>query len=313
MAEFFKGKKIRLIVSSRSGSSADLVGRIIAPILGKEIGAKIIIKNMAAAAGMEGLNFLATKAKPNGLTIGLRDSASTYLNQLMKTPGAQWDIAKLIYLGVIQPTTMVFYVSPGGPIKNIEDLKNAKKLKLGSPSPRGWMTNVLAGTSKLLGLDAKIISGFKGSAGTALAVSKGEIHGSAVGGYTLKRYDRKGQARPLFSTAGKRDLEYPNLPAITEFVDVSKDPVASFMAGLRSGRLLMLPQGTPPDRVEFLRNAVWKVINTEPFKSKFMKGIGTKNWGENIPGPEFAKEAEKMVANKALGEKLLAIFERYRP
>lgn len=132
-------------------------------MLGKALGAKIIIKNMAAAGGMEGLNYLATKAKPNGFTIGLRDSASCYLNQLMKTPGAQWDVSTLRSLGIIQPTTMVFYVTPDGPIKNIDDLKKAKGLKFASPSPRGWMTNVLVGVSELLGtaLMLPLISGME--------------------------------------------------------------------------------------------------------------------------------------------------------
>lgn len=313
LADSYKGKTIRLIVSSRSGSSADLTGRTIAPLLGKALGAKVIIKNMAAAGGMEGLNYLATKAKPNGFTIGLRDSASCYLNQLMKTPGAQWDVSTLRSLGIIQPTTMVFYVTPDGPIKNIDDLKKAKGLKFASPSPRGWMTNVLVGVSELLGLDSKIISGFKGSAGAALAVSKGEAHGSAVGGYTLIRYDRKGQARALFSTATTRDPEYPNLPAITELVKVPADSVALYMASLSSGRLLMLPPNTPTDIVEFLRAVVWKIINGETFKKQFMERAGTKNWVRNIPGPEFEKEATEMIANKTLGKKMLALFEKYRP
>lgn len=312
MAEFYKGKRITLIISSRAGSSVDLVGRTVAPMLAKALDATIITKNMAAAGGMEGLNYVATTAKPDGLTIGMRDSASCYLNQLMKAPGAQWDIATLKYLANIQPAPQVLYVTPGGPIKTIDDLRKAKGLKFSSVSPRGWMSSVITGTIELLGLDAKMVSGFKGSSAAALAVSKGEADASAVEGYTLQRYERKGQAQPLLTTAAERDPAYPNLPAITEIVKVPKDSVALFMAGLPSGKLMFMPPGTADDQVAYLADVTWKIINGDEFKNEFMKRVGTNVWKKNVTGAEFAKLAREMVARKTLGKEMLAILQKHR-
>lgn len=311
-AHFYKGKRITLIISSRSGSSVDLVGRTIAPMLAKALHATVIPKNMSTAGGMEGLNYVATTAKPDGLTIGMRDSASCYLNQLMKAPGAQWNIATLKYLANIQPSSMVLYVTPGGPIKTIAELRKAKGLKFSSVSPRGWMSSVIAGTIELLGLHAKLVSGFKGSAGAAMAVSKGEAGASAVEGYTLQRYQKKGMALPLLTTGTERDPAYPNLPAITEIVKAPKDSVALFMAGLASGKLMFMPPGTPHDKVAYVANVVWKIINGNEFKTEFMKRVGTDVWKKNVTGAESARLAKKMLARKTLGKEMLAILERHR-
>jgi len=256
---------------------------------------------------------VATRAKPDGLTIGMRDSSSCFLNQMMKAPGAQWDISTLKYIANIQPGSMVLYVTPGGKIKTIADLRAAKGLKFSSVSPRGWMTSVIAGTIDVLKLDAKLVSGFKGSAAAALAVSKGEANASAVEGYTLQRYDRKGQALPLFSTRAKKDPAYPALPVITDIVDVPKDSVALFMAGIASGKLMVLPPGTPDDKVAYLADVTWKIINGGAFKSEFLKRVGTNVWNENVTGADFAKQAREMLAKKTLGKQMLAILEKYRP
>lgn len=312
-AAFYKGKTMTLIISSRAGSSVDLISRMIAPMLATALEATVVPKNMPAAGGMEGLNFVATKARPDGLTIGLRDSASCYLNQLMQAPGAQWDISTLKYIANIQPSTMLIYATPGGAVKTVDDLRKAKGLKFSSVSPRGWMTSAIAGTIELLGLDAKIISGFKGSAGAAMAVSKGEANASAAESYSVLRYEKKGQALPLFASTTKKNPAYPNLPTITEIVDAPKDSVPLFMAGLASGKLMFMPPGTADDKVAHLAGVTWKIINGEAFKAEFFKRVGTDVWEENVTGAESAKLAREMMTQKTLGKQMLAILEKYRP
>ena len=50
----YPNKPIRLIVPFAPGGSVDMVGRIVAEILNKQLGATVVVENIAGAAGVVG-------------------------------------------------------------------------------------------------------------------------------------------------------------------------------------------------------------------------------------------------------------------
>jgi tripartite-type tricarboxylate transporter receptor subunit TctC len=77
--EFFKGKAIRLVVGTSVGGAMDDWGRFVAQHLGRHIPGNpdIVVQNMAGAGTVIAANHVYNVAKPDGLTLGLVNPAST--------------------------------------------------------------------------------------------------------------------------------------------------------------------------------------------------------------------------------------------
>ena len=70
--EFYKGKKIRIIVGSTPGGGFDTYARLIARHLGKYIPGhpSVLVQNMPGGGMLIAANYIYNRAKPDGLTIG---------------------------------------------------------------------------------------------------------------------------------------------------------------------------------------------------------------------------------------------------
>ena len=93
-AAFFKGKTVRVIVGYGAGGGFDLYARMIAPYLGKALGANVIVENQPGAGGIGALNRMMT-APPDGLQIMLVNGMAAAFGQFIEQQGVRYDLAKL--------------------------------------------------------------------------------------------------------------------------------------------------------------------------------------------------------------------------
>jgi len=75
---FYKGQTVNYIISSRVGSGTDTTARYLAPSLKESLGATVVIQNMDKVGSLEGVNYVAVKAKPDGLTFGIVASGAMF-------------------------------------------------------------------------------------------------------------------------------------------------------------------------------------------------------------------------------------------
>lgn len=173
-ASFFKGKTITLIVPDNPGGTYDLYGRLLAPYLGKELGATVVVENVSGAGGIVGANKLAAST-PNGLTIGNIGPGGAIGNVIEKQPGQQFNITKFNWIGQPGTPPNALLVSKSAPYKTFKQLQAAK-------SPVG-MVDIKSGQSDLLsrvvltafGIPHKFLTGYADFA----AVEQGYIRGDA--------------------------------------------------------------------------------------------------------------------------------------
>jgi tripartite-type tricarboxylate transporter receptor subunit TctC len=73
VADFYRGKQLKLIVGYGPGGGYDVYARLLARHLGKYIpgNPQISPRNMPGAAGVVNANFIFNQAKPDGLTLGV--------------------------------------------------------------------------------------------------------------------------------------------------------------------------------------------------------------------------------------------------
>src|ERR1700739_4825802 len=77
IADFYRGKAIHLMVGAPAGGGYDVVGRMIATVLGNHIpgNPSVVVENIGAAAGLVMGNTLYKTAPRDGTAIGLPTSA----------------------------------------------------------------------------------------------------------------------------------------------------------------------------------------------------------------------------------------------
>ena len=95
IADFYKGKKVTLIISSPVGGGYNRYARTVARHLGKYIPGKpsIIPKNMPGAGGIRAANYLYSRAPQDGSTIGSIQNTVLF-EPLWSNKNARFDVNK---------------------------------------------------------------------------------------------------------------------------------------------------------------------------------------------------------------------------
>ena len=311
-ADFYKGKSIELVSTASPGILTDLIIRIMASHLSGDTGASTMVSTMMAASGMEGMNHL-YKAEPDGLTLGVTTSIKFLANKIFDEPVAEYEFEEFSYIMSTGRRLTHFYVSPEGPYQTVAELQAATDLTLGSSSPAGYHTLANLTVIKILALDAKVITGFKGSSAVALAVKRGELTG--YGMEINHARIEAGLIKPLFVLATERDPRFPNSPTITELVSLSSEGLALvrlWETALVNSSLFAAPPGMPEDRLAFLRDIANQWAQDEGFR----KEIDAVS-GEEVQAYVTGEEVNRTMLDTAAGiDNFQAIFtdliEKYR-
>jgi tripartite-type tricarboxylate transporter receptor subunit TctC len=253
-SEFFNGKTVNLVVGSEPGNLIDLVSRVMARHLGEDIKANVIVENRREAGGLEASNYL-YKANPDGLTLGTA-GIKFITNKVLNDPAALYDLDKFSYIFRVDKNRTYFFVSTSGHYQSISDLRAAKDLKLAAGTASGYVTLADLSIVDILGLDARVVTGFADNTARSLATQRGETAGYAVSLAAAKTDLDKGTLKPLFVLSTQREPARLDVPAITELANLSADQLALVKLwenGLSSGTLLLAPDNLPQDKLLYLR------------------------------------------------------------
>lgn len=305
--EFFRGKTIEMFSTDLPGSTTDLMGRVITPFLAKEINVKIKSENKKLN---ECMNYLYKQGTKDGLTLGISDSDSIITNDIVKAPGTQYETDKFNFVADVYPSPKVFLISPKLAHKTVDFLKQAKGLRAGGASAKGSLAVTSAVMSEILGLDAKIITGFGGSKELTLALARGEMDFIVPRDATAMRAEKDGYAVSLFVLGDKRSVVLPHVPSLPEAgIKVSKDLGAAYKFITSGGMVVFLPPGVPQTRVEYLKNAFQRLNNNQELQKAMEKLTG--GWTPFVPGHEVQQQMVEIKADKTLAAKLDTLFNKY--
>lgn len=305
--QFYKGKTISWVVASRAGGATDLMTRIIARHLARETGAKVRIENRGSNAGM---NWVYTKGSKDGLTLLCKSKPALLNNDLMKAPGVRYVAEKYLYISDIGPGANVFFVSAKSKYKTLDALRQAKGLKAGASSAKGALATNPAVAFKILGLDGKVITGYKGSKGVTRAVLTGEVDIIVIRGSALAAQVESGEFAALFSVANSRSKALPDVPTLAELgVKVPKELQDAHSTMARGGTAVAMPPGVPRNRVDYLRGIFVKMGQNKALQAEITRMAGV--FVDFIPGKELQDYMTKMKANKKLGIQLDSILAQY--
>lgn len=260
----FPDKPIRIIVPFTAGGATDVVGRILAEELARDLKTSVFVDNRDGAAGVIGVQ-AAAQAAPDGYTLiiagnSLYTSHPTLYPNLPYDPQKDFDPVARVAAG-----SHILIVRPDSPFKNARDLIAAAAAKPGGitygSGGKGTSVHLAA---ELFQLQAGVKLLHVPYRGTSLAVT-GLLSSDTdvVFDTTASAVPRikAGQVRTLGLTSAQRDPDLPDVPTVAE--QGLPDYEVLFWLGLYA------PAGTPPEVLRTLDEAARNVLARDDVGTRF--------------------------------------------
>ncbi|MGE5537727.1 MAG: Bug family tripartite tricarboxylate transporter substrate binding protein [Gemmatimonas sp.] len=280
VADFYRGKRMTMLISGPAGSGYDLYARLLAQNLPRHIPGNptIVSQNMPAAAGLVLLNTAYnTGARDGTLLFTLHFNLPLY--QAMGGRGIQFDIAKLIGLGRLLASNAVIGVhrdSKTG-VKTLEDAKRVVTT-IGSTGASSNATVYPSIMNNLVGTKFKVINGYNGQTGVFLAMERGEIDGFGSFSYLTFKSVKPDWLEnkvfyPLVQWGETREDAWPDVPTAIDVAQTPADKRAMELASVGSdvGFSYFMPPDVPAPRVAALRKAFENMIVDPAFLAEAEK------------------------------------------
>ncbi|HEY7559763.1 MAG TPA: hypothetical protein VIH18_33705 [Candidatus Binatia bacterium] len=296
---FYEGKSINLIQSSGPGGTADMRIRAMMALLPKYIPGNptFVTEYMPGAGGRKAANHI-YRAKPDGLTI-LSATSSLIPLAITGETGVLYDIDKLIYLGTpYSEFHSVFFSRKALGLDGIEKLRAASGLRIGAQSVGhatyrdGRMFAYLLGLTK-----PSFTVGYTGPE-VDLALERGEIDARSTSTDSILTRQPAWVDQGLMNfhsiyevPRGNKHPRFGQLPEVESFAKSEKERrlMTVLRALKRAGAPLVLPPGTPEDRVAILRQAFRQMFKDPVFHGQYKKLVGEE------PSPLAAEDLEKVI------------------
>jgi tripartite-type tricarboxylate transporter receptor subunit TctC len=271
VADFYKGKTVRIVVGIGVGSGYDINARALARHLSAHIPGNptVIVQNQPGAGSLIMTNQMYAAGPFDGTVIGAS------FNGLPTTPllapaGARFEAVKLNWIGSTNRETQAMYVWHAAPIMTLDDLYT-KEMIVGAQAPGSTQYDYPMLAKELFGMKFKVITGYEATPKIHLAMERGEVHGTWANWSTLKAIagnwlDEK-KVRILAQWALKKNPEIPDVPMFLDVAKTETDRQALMLAlgRLEFGRPFFMPPNVPPARVAAVRRAFDAVMKDKAF------------------------------------------------
>lgn len=278
VADFYQGKKIKIIVGLGAGSTYSAYARTLSHHMGQYIPGKpgFIVQNMPGAGSLKAYNHIYNIAAKDGTVFGTGHRFVPIM-PLFDIKGARFDGRKFKYIGSVNKEVGVTIAWHTAPFKTFDDVLK-REMIVGTSGRGAQLTNFTSVFKVALGAKFKVITGYKGTRGINLAIERGEVQGRVgVSWGSLKNakadWLRDKKITILMQMGLRRHPELPNVPNILEVVkpELDRTAIKLLLGPSEMGRPYLAPPGIPHDRLTALRTAFNKTMKDAGFKAEAAK------------------------------------------
>jgi tripartite-type tricarboxylate transporter receptor subunit TctC len=303
VANFYKGKTIRLVIGAAAGGGYDAYARLIARFMPKYIPGNptIVASNMPGGGGNIAAAHIYSVASKDGTTFAAILPGTVTEQLLQHRDNAKHDPAKLIYVGSANSEVNMCYVRNDTGITSLRDLQSQEVI-IGASTEGGSTRDQPTVQKNLIGSKFKIVTGYPGTREIFLAIEKNEVSGICGIGLpsfmTLRpTWLKDGFMRIISQDNAKGD---PNVTAagVPLTVDFAKTPQDRQVMELiysqqNFGRPYILPPGVPDDKVAALREAFMRALQDEELLTA---AKGMKLDISPVSGADLQKQVEELYS-----------------
>jgi tripartite-type tricarboxylate transporter receptor subunit TctC len=287
-------RPIRFIVTSAAGGGIDLMARILAEGLSRQLPKPVIVENNGGAGGLVATRMVA-KSDPDGYTFLFQGPGYAALPYVHRNPG--YDVSKdFASVSLVTRYPLVLITNPALPAKTLgEFIALAKaspgKYTFGSSGIGGASHIPLEALKERAGIDMIHVP-FRGSGQTTAALIAGQIDLTIDGLAPQLGNIRTGRVRALGVSTHDRASEMPDIPAMNETLPGFEYPmwVAVFAPG-----------STPKPIVDKMSAAIAATLK-EPSVTKRYRDLMVDIVG-STPAELDKFVGEQLRVNKAIIEK----------
>lgn len=265
--EAWPARPVKLVVPFPAGGTSDVMGRLVAGGLSKELGQQFIVDNVGGAGGMIG-TARTVKAVADGYTLLLTGVGSNaVMHGLNPNPGYD-SVKDFVHIGQIHSGPNVLVVHPDVPHKTVQDLlafirRNPGKMTYGyTHAASGHMAMELLKMVGGTGGQPLFIVGipYRGGGPMLTDLLGGQIPMVFLNQDAVLPHVKAGKLRALAVTSAQRNPMFPDVPTIAE------SGVKGYEAMSWSG--LSALRGTPPAILARLESAMNKVMASAEIRQR---------------------------------------------
>ena len=266
-AQASPSKPIRLIVPFAPGGTTDIVARMIADPLSKELGQPVIVENRGGGGGAPGAAELA-RAAPDGYTLGMATVSTMAVNPACNPKLPYKSPADFAMITNLVGVPNVVAVHPGKVAAR--DMAEFVKHLKANPGRLSYASSGTCGVGHMMGELFKASSGtfmvhipYRGAGPALNDVLAGQVEVLFDNIPSSLPHFQSGKLRPLAVAAPNRLPQLPNVPTFAEL----KMPAVNDQVWYG----LIAPAKTPDDIVKRLHAATLKVLAQPDLRNKLQQ------------------------------------------
>jgi tripartite-type tricarboxylate transporter receptor subunit TctC len=288
-------RPIRLVVPYAAGGPTDVLGRLVADFLARDLKVATVVENKAGAQGAIGAEAVA-RAEPDGYTLFVAAASIIVLNPMLYRKLPYDPVSDFKMLALITDLPVVMEVHPSVPARTVAEFvafakQNPGKLNFGSAGTGG--TIHLAGEmfKQIAGIDMIHVP-YKGAGPALTDLLSGNIQVMFDTLSTALPPVKSGLLRPLGVSSTERSPDLPDVPTIAE--SGYPDYRVSVWYGIAA------PAKVPDDVSQKITASLDRALNDAAFRASLEK-IGFPVFRPRSP----AEIAEFIDADRARWSKVI--------
>src|SRR3954469_244675 len=213
-------KPVTLIIPFPPGGSTDIVGRIAAEGLAKELGQPFVVDNRGGAGGAIGAKAIA-EASPDGYTLGIATVSTHVVNPVVRGAALGYDaLNDFTYLSQIAAVPNVVSIHPSVPAANMAEFiaylkSHPGKLNFGTPG-NGSLGHMIGETFKFAAKVDMVHVPYKGAAPALNDTLGGQVQVLFDNLPSSLPHIQSGKLRALAVASEKRVSSIPDVPTFAE-------------------------------------------------------------------------------------------------
>jgi tripartite-type tricarboxylate transporter receptor subunit TctC len=278
-------RQMTFIVPYPAGTGADFLGRVLGEAVSKKLGQTVIVENRAGAGATIGTNAF-SKAAPDGYTF-LVTGPSPIVNAPLLYKQLSYDPTKFVPVSMVMESPIVVVVHNDVPAKNLKELVDYARA---NPGKLNFGETGAGSTHQLLDLifksaakaDVNLVSYKTVYPMMDLIAGRIDVMLDYPGMYT--QHVKEGKLRILANLHSKRHDTYADVPTMAE-AGLPEYP------GWLGWFAVFAPQGTPPDIIKKMNEAITEYLKTPDATQRF----AAQNF---IPWPSTPEEVTKKMQHE---------------
>ncbi len=279
-------KPVALIVTFAAGGGTDVVARVVAKHLSKELGQPVNVVNKPGGNSIPGALSVMTAA-PDGYTLLFDSPATSSLHSLISD--LPYEVDKRTWGPLVSTGPYIYAVNAKSPWKSLKDLAEAGKkdpasIEIGWLGGKSFTDTTMLQFLSVAGIDlAKVKKVPFAGAGPAIVALAGN-HINFSGGNI-------GSATSLIASGDVRALAVSGDQRVSILPDVPSSKEAGIFVPLTGWNAISGPAGMSPKIIERLDKAVKNIVK-DPTYIKELEAIG------NLPSYKAPSEMPAYVASE---------------